>query len=103
MLPFLWLAACDAGLSEAECHELRRAAYEVVYRPHPCSEDADCVPSEWPGCPRPLGSAAFADIAPFHARFTQGGCKSADDAACAPAPEAYCDRNLCIFRIRAPR
>jgi hypothetical protein len=92
----LFVAGC--GLSETQCLELRAAAFDVENRAQPCMDDTDCAAAEWPGCAKAVASAAATEVERFKTRFVEGRCRE-ERTVCAPTPEAFCDRNLCVLRF----
>jgi len=88
---------CRDRLSEAACSGLRSEAFDIVNGVHPCKDDADCLPSEWPGCAKPLNIDDHRRIAAIKAKFDQGQCQE-PAASCRDLTEVHCDRNFCVFR-----
>jgi hypothetical protein len=93
----LVLGGFGCNLSEEECLKLRGSAYEIINEAHTCNDDADCFPSEWPGCSRPASSKNLARVKDYKGKFDGGGCKE-EAPSCPETPEVYCKQGLCVFR-----
>lgn len=99
------------SLSEQECTALRSEAYDILNEAHTCGEDGDCLPSEWPGCGKPLSNKNNDRIAPLRERFEKGSCEDQASAGTAPTPAdawscpepllVYCKQGLCVNRHEA--
>jgi hypothetical protein len=89
------LSGCN--LSDEECLKVRTEAFDVINESHVCGDDADCEPTRWPGCGKPVNTKNLARVDPMQDKFDKSGCK--DDAQeCRPTPEVYCKQGLCVFR-----
>ena len=78
-LLFLFVAGC--GLSEAECLELRAAAFELENRAQPCMDDSDCSAAEWPGCAKAVESAAAAEVGRLGSASSLSPLRKSEQAA----------------------
>jgi hypothetical protein len=97
------MAAC--GLKEEECLKIRGEAYDIVNdakmeNPHTCGEDADCEPSEWPGCAMPVNLKNRDRIAPLKVKFDEGSCVEPTQE-CPDKPLMYCKQGLCVKQHKA--
>lgn len=91
-----------------KCRELRSQAFDILTgQAHPCSSDADCFPSDWPGCDQPVSAKNRDKIAEIKQQFDEGGCVSHEEIAaeenreCREPPIVYCKQGLCVFREKA--
>jgi len=102
MLGLAAALVCGVGcnLGDEECLKLRGAAYDIINEAHTCNDDADCFPSEWPGCPRPANMKNIARVKDYKGKFDDGGCKE-EQSSCPDTPEVYCKQGLCVFRHKA--
>jgi hypothetical protein len=91
------LSACGNKLSDEACMKIRGEAFETINAAHTCNGDADCVPSEWPGCERPVSKRHEAKLAGMKKTFTEGKCTE-PEKNCRKPPEVYCKQGLCVFR-----
>lgn len=88
------LMACN-DLDKEACLKLRGEAYDIVNEAHTCNDDADCLPSEWPGCAKPLNTKNQDRITPIKQKFDEGSCE--DEAqTCPETPLIYCKQGLCV-------
>ncbi|MBM4374866.1 MAG: hypothetical protein FJ095_07260 [Deltaproteobacteria bacterium] len=94
---FFSASGCSNKLEDAQCEVLRGQAFEVINSAHVCADDADCVPTNWPGCAKPVSSKNKARVLEFKEKFDQGKCVEAK-ATCRDTPEIYCKQGLCVFR-----
>jgi hypothetical protein len=90
------VAACNK-MEEAECQGLRAQAFEVINGAHVCADDADCVPTTWPGCSKPVNSKNLARVTELKDKFDKGKCVE-EKGNCRDTPEVYCKQGLCTFR-----
>jgi hypothetical protein len=88
---------CGGKLSTEECDKLREGGFEVVNEAHTCDSDADCTPTDWPGCSKPASRKNGDRIKQLKDKFTGGKCAE-PQAQCRPIPEIYCKQGLCVFR-----
>ncbi|MEM9695277.1 MAG: hypothetical protein AAGA56_22230 [Myxococcota bacterium] len=106
---FAALAPACNQMEQPKCMELRTQAFEVLTgTAHPCGSDADCGPSEWPGCAKPVSNKHREKIAGFKKQYEEGKCGEHDDLkkldrtdSCREAPAVYCKQGLCVFREQA--
>ena len=91
------MGGCRDRLSEEACQGLRSQAFDIINGVHPCAEDTDCVPSDWPGCAKPLNTDDHRRIGQLKAKFDQGQCQE-PEARCGELVEMHCDRNFCVAR-----
>ncbi len=94
------VVACD-DLSVQECDKLRAEAYEILNEAHTCNDDADCLPSDWPGCAKPLNTKNHERMAPFKEKFDAGSCTEPSDITCPDVPLMYCKQGLCVAKHEA--
>lgn len=92
----LFLCACNKMSSE-QCEALRVQAFEIVNAAHVCADDADCVPTTWPGCAKPVNGKNKGRIGELKDQFDKGKCVE-EKASCRDTPEIYCKQGLCVFR-----
>jgi hypothetical protein len=95
----LGLAACNK-MSPEECTKLRDSAFELINSANMCSTDADCKPSEWPGCVKPVNATNFDKIHAMMESTKKGKCEE-KPTQCKPAPQVYCQEGICGFRYKA--
>ena len=93
------LAACNK-MSPEECTKQRNTAFELINSANMCSTDADCKPSEWPGCVKPVNVTNFDKIHAMMESTKKGKCEE-KPAQCKPAPQVYCQEGICGFRYKA--
>lgn len=79
------------------CEGLRGQAFEVVNAAHVCADDADCLPTTWPGCAKPVNSKNKGRVLELKETFDKGKCVE-EKAVCRETPEIYCKQGLCVFR-----
>ena len=96
-LVVLGAASCRDRLSEPACLQLRSEAFEIINGVHVCDDDSDCLPSNWPGCAKPLNTDHHLRLGRLETRFTEGHCRE-PEASCREPLEVYCDRSFCVFR-----
>lgn len=96
-LAFLGALGCGNKLDDAKCEVLRSEAFDIINAAHVCADDADCVPTSWPGCAKPVSSKNKTRVAELKEKFDQGKCVEAK-ANCRETPEIYCKQGLCVFR-----
>jgi len=99
ILCFALLGACSK-MSPEECMKLRDSAFELINSANMCSSDAECKPSEWPGCTKPVNAANFDKIHAMMERTKKGKCEE-KPAQCKPPPPVYCQEGICGFRYKA--
>jgi hypothetical protein len=87
-------------LDPKECAKLRESAFELVNQAHQCTTDADCKPSEWPGCAKPIGATAVEKIRPLRDTYQKGKCEE-PKVECKPPLPIFCQEGLCAFRYKA--
>ena len=92
-----FVPGCGNKLASEECDKLRSDAFEVVNEAHTCDSDADCTPTDWPGCSKPASRKNGDRIKALKDKFVLGKCEE-PKAACRPTPEIYCKQGLCVFR-----
>lgn len=89
-------SGCNTADSK-ECESLRGQAFDIINTAHVCADDADCVPTSWPGCSKPVNSKNKARVVELKEKFDKGKCVEAE-AKCRETPEIYCKQGLCVFR-----
>ena len=67
------LFACSK-MDPQECTKLRDKSFELINQASVCTQDADCKPSEWPGCAKPVSSDSFGKIHAMMDSFKKGKC-----------------------------
>ena len=99
-LVFIAFTACNK-LSPEECKKLRDNAFELINVANMCSNDADCKPSEWPGCAKPVNVTNFDKMHGFGDTFVKGKCEEPPKSKCQePTPKVYCQEGICGFRYK---
>ena len=101
-LPLVLAAFASFGCSkmdQQECTKLRDSAFELINAASVCSTDADCKPSEWPGCAKPVSAASFDKIHGMMDSFQKGKCEE-KKPECKQPPVVYCQEGLCAFRYK---
>lgn len=96
-LSFPLAAGCSSGMDPKECGKLREDSFELLNKAQHCNTDADCKPSEWPGCSKPVSAATYDKIKAMHDPFTKGKCAEPKND-CRDAPPVYCKQGLCVHR-----
>jgi len=91
--------ACSNKMDPKECIKVKETAFETINQASVCSNDADCKPSEWPGCAKPLSLAGIEKIKPLREAFTKGQCEETK-LDCKPPERVYCQEGLCAFRYK---
>jgi hypothetical protein len=100
LIAVIGACSCDR-LPDDACAQLRVEGFDIVHAVHPCGDDGDCVPSEWPGCGKPMNNDNRARLDAVRARYDAGKCPPPDP--CGDGPVVFCDRNFCILRQRYQR
>jgi hypothetical protein len=83
-----------------ECTQLRDSAFELINTANNCSTDADCHPTEWPGCKKPVNTQSFDKIHQMMQSFQKGKCEE-KPATCKETPPVYCAEGICAFRYKS--
>jgi hypothetical protein len=106
LAPLVWVAwafgampACSNKMDPKDCAKLKEAAFEVVNQANVCSSNADCKPSTWPGCPKPLNPANTDKVKASMDAFQKGQCEEGK-MNCPPPPASYCQEGICAFRYK---
>src|SRR5262249_8850299 len=68
------LLACGR-MDPPECTKLRDSAFELINSASMCTKDAECQPSEWPGCAKPVSTTSFGKIHAMMETFKKGKCE----------------------------
>ena len=97
MLPFA-IFACSK-MDPQDCAKLRESSFELINTANNCSTDADCRPTEWPGCPRPVSGQNFEAIHRMMESARKGKCEE-KPTTCKPPPPTYCAEGICAFRYK---
>jgi hypothetical protein len=84
-------------MDSKECGKIREDAFELVNKAQHCNGDADCKPSDWPGCSKPLSQTSYDKVKGMRDAFTKGKCEE-PKADCREAPPVYCKQGLCVHR-----
>jgi hypothetical protein len=95
---FVAFTACSK-MDPKECAKLRESSFELINAASVCTSDADCKPSEWPGCAKPVSTASFDKIHAMMESFTKGKCEEKPQK-CNPTPKVFCQEGLCAFRYK---
>ena len=98
-IPLFALAAGCSKMSPEECTKLRDNAFELINTANMCSSDADCKPSEWPGCTKPVNAQNFGKMHGMIKAFKKGKCEE-KPSQCQPPPPVYCQERICRFRYK---
>ena len=101
LIPFLvvTLSTACSKMDPQECTKLRDGAFELINTANVCTSDADCKPSDWPGCAKPIIAQNLEKIHAMKDTFSKGKCEE-KPAACNPSPVVYCQEGLCAFRYK---
>ena len=95
----VFVAACSKMKPE-ECMKLRDGAFELINTANMCSNDAECKPSEWPGCIKPVNAANYDKMHGMMEAFKKGKCEE-KPSDCKPPPPVFCQEGICGFRYKA--
>ncbi len=68
------LFACSK-MDPKECTKLRDTAFELINTANVCTADAECKPSEWPGCSKPVNVQNFDKMHAMMESFKKGKCE----------------------------
>jgi hypothetical protein len=88
---------CSNDMDPKQCDKLREDAFELLNKAQHCNADADCKPSDWPGCSKPVSAESYDKIKAMHDPFTKGKCVE-PKSDCREAPPIYCKQGLCVYR-----
>lgn len=88
---------CSNSMDPKECDKLREGAFELINKAQHCNNDAECRPSDWPGCSKPESVAVHDKIKSMHDAFTKGKCAE-PKSECREPPVVYCKQGLCVHR-----
>lgn len=94
----LAILACSK-MDPKDCAKLRESSFELINTANNCSTDADCRPTEWPGCGRPVSTQNFEAIHRSMESFRKGKCEE-KPVTCKPPPPTYCAEGICAFRYK---
>jgi hypothetical protein len=94
----LAVSACSK-MSPEDCTKLRDQAFELINTANVCTADAECKPSEWPGCAKPVNVQSFDKMHGMMESFKKGKCEE-KPPQCKPSPPVYCQEGLCAFRYK---
>jgi hypothetical protein len=92
-------SACSK-MDPKDCTKLRDSAFDLINTANNCSADADCHPTEWPGCQKPANTESFDKIHQMMESFRKGKCEE-KPPQCPKAPPVYCAEGICAFRYKA--
>jgi hypothetical protein len=88
-------AACGPSkLEPQKCDQLRGKAFSIVNEAANCKTDADCVLTNWPGCPHEANQDMIDRIKPIKSEYEQGGCETKKQD-CQKTPELWCNQYVC--------
>lgn len=93
------LAGCSK-LDPQECMKLKDQAFELINQANSCSTDADCRPTEWPGCKKPVSGENFSKIHGMMETFQKGKCQEKPNQCPKDSPPTYCAEGICAFRYK---
>jgi len=96
LVAFVTAVGCNS-VDKSQCESFRGEAFDIINTAHVCADDADCVPTNWPGCSKPVNSKNKARVLEIKDKFDKGKCVE-DKATCRETPEIYCKQGLCVFR-----
>jgi hypothetical protein len=86
-------------MSPEECKKLRDGAFELINVANMCSADAECKPSEWPGCAKPVNAQNYDKMHGMMESFRKGKCEE-KPPECKPVPPVFCQEGICAFRYK---
>lgn len=87
-------AGCSGKMEEKECTKLKIEAFDILNKPQHCNTDADCSPSTWPDCAKPLSGANMEEIKKRSETYFTGKCEETKPA-CTDTTPVYCKQGLC--------
>jgi hypothetical protein len=100
LLAFVLLPAACSKMDPQECMKVRDQAFELINQANNCSSDADCKPTEWPGCKKPVSGENFAKIHGMMETFQKGKCEEKPNQCPKDSPPTYCAEGICAFRYK---
>jgi hypothetical protein len=87
-------AGCSSKMEEKECTKLKIEAFDILNKAQHCNTDADCSPSTWPDCAKPLSEANSTEIKKKSEAYFTGTCEETKPA-CTDTTPVYCKQGLC--------
>lgn len=96
----LGLAGCSSKMEEKECTKLKIEAFDILNKAQHCNTDADCSPSTWPDCSKPLSEASNGEIKKKSEAYFAGQCEETKPA-CTDTTPIYCKQGLCVRKEKA--
>lgn len=91
----LGFAGCSGQMEEKECTKLKIESFDILNKAQHCNTDADCSPSTWPDCAKPLSEANNAEIKKRSEVYFTGKCEETKPA-CTDTTPVYCKQGLCV-------
>jgi hypothetical protein len=90
-------SGCSNDMDPKQCDKLREDAFDLLNKAQHCNNDAECKPSDWPGCSKPVSAETAGKIQAMHDPFTKGKCAE-PKSDCREAPPIYCKQGLCVHK-----
>jgi hypothetical protein len=87
-------AGCSGKLDDKECTKLKIESFDLVNKAQHCNTDADCSPSTWPDCAKPLSQVNLDEIKKKSEAYFTGKCEETKPA-CTDTTPVYCKQGLC--------
>lgn len=88
-------AGCSSKMDDKECTKLKIEAFDILNKAQHCNTDADCSPSTWPDCAKPLSEASATEIKKRSEPYFNGKCEESKPA-CTDTTPVYCKQGLCV-------
>lgn len=90
----LGFAGCSSKMEEKECTKLKIESFDILNKAQHCNTDADCSPSTWPDCSKPLSEVNNTEIKKKSEAYFTGKCEETKPA-CTDTTPVYCKQGLC--------
>lgn len=90
----LGFSGCSSKMEEKECTKLKIESFDILNKAQHCNTDADCSPSTWPDCAKPLSEVNNAEIKKKSEAYFTGKCEETKPA-CTDTTPVYCKQGLC--------
>lgn len=91
----LGFAGCSGKMDDKECTKLKIEAFDLLNKAQHCNTDADCSPSTWPDCSKPLSDATSTEIKKKSDAYFTGKCEETKPS-CTDTTPIYCKQGLCV-------
>jgi hypothetical protein len=88
-------AGCGSKMDDKECTKLKIESFDILNKPQHCNGDADCSPSTWPDCSKPLSAVNNGEIKKKSESYFTGKCEETKPA-CTDTTPVYCKQGLCV-------